>query len=221
MNEIYNNPKFVEKYYKQIKDINNKNYYERFYIRSLLSDVKNKKVLDAGCGPGIYTNWLLENNSFVTALDFSSEMLKIVQKNAINKNNLKIIETDLNKKIPIDDNYFDIILCTMVLLHIKNWDNIFSEFNRILKKSGKFIFMTVHPFADINEDSNYFEIENTEEEWTDFNIKLYGYRRSFENIFKIIKNNGFIISELIEPKPLKNSYLSNLPWFIIFSLEKK
>src|SRR6185295_9048869 len=34
--------------------------YERPATLSLLGDVRGKRVLDAGCGPGIYAEWLLD-----------------------------------------------------------------------------------------------------------------------------------------------------------------
>lgn len=36
-------------------------YYERPATLSLLPDVVGKRVLDAGCGPGIYTEWLVRS----------------------------------------------------------------------------------------------------------------------------------------------------------------
>jgi 2-polyprenyl-3-methyl-5-hydroxy-6-metoxy-1,4-benzoquinol methylase len=33
-------------------------YYERPATLSLLPDVRGKRVLDAGCGPGVYSEWL-------------------------------------------------------------------------------------------------------------------------------------------------------------------
>lgn len=34
-------------------------YYERPSTLSLLPDVRGKRVLDAGCGPGSYSEWLV------------------------------------------------------------------------------------------------------------------------------------------------------------------
>jgi hypothetical protein len=38
-------------------------YYERPATLSLLPDVAGKRVLDAGCGPGVYSEWLAERGA--------------------------------------------------------------------------------------------------------------------------------------------------------------
>ncbi len=218
--DIYNNPDFVKKYFENIKNIDNKNFYDRLAVISLLPSIKNKKILDAGCGPGIYSEWLVSKGAEVTAIDFSAEMLKIINKKLGKK--IRLFQADLNERISfLENNEFDLILSTMILQHIKDWSEPFSEFNRILKPGGEFIFSTIHPFADITDSTNYFEIEKVIEDWYDYGIALSSYRRPLEYIFRIIKNSGFSIIEMIEPKPenLDDSF-STTPWFICFKLKK-
>ncbi len=38
-------------------------YLERPTTLSLLPDVEGKRVLDAGCGPGVYAEWLVERGA--------------------------------------------------------------------------------------------------------------------------------------------------------------
>lgn len=46
-------------------------------------DFKGKTVLDIGCGTGVYTLHIAKDAKHVTALDFSQEMLDILQEDAI------------------------------------------------------------------------------------------------------------------------------------------
>src|SRR5262249_17924468 len=50
--------------------------YERPATISLLPEVRGKNVLDAGCGPGIYAEWLLNSGAKVTGIDASPAMLR-------------------------------------------------------------------------------------------------------------------------------------------------
>ncbi|MEC9489284.1 MAG: methyltransferase domain-containing protein [Halanaerobium sp.] len=62
-------------------------YYERPATLSLLPEVQNRAVLDAGCAADWYTKWLLERGAEVTALDFSPRMLEMARKRVGDKAN--------------------------------------------------------------------------------------------------------------------------------------
>ncbi len=47
----------------------------------LLGDVKNKKLLDIGCGSGIYAKQLSRKGAIVKGFDVSAKMLAIARKN--------------------------------------------------------------------------------------------------------------------------------------------
>ena len=53
--------------------------YERPATLSLLPDVKGKRVLDAGCGPGVYAEWLVNRGAEVVALDANAKMVKLAR----------------------------------------------------------------------------------------------------------------------------------------------
>jgi hypothetical protein len=52
-------------------------YYERPVTLSLLPDVSGKRVLDAGCGPGVYAEWLVRQGAEVVAVDVNEKMVRI------------------------------------------------------------------------------------------------------------------------------------------------
>ena len=215
--KIYNEPNFVKKFTQQTKDIYNESFYDRIEVLKLFEDLKNKKVLDAGCGAGVYLEWFLSKGSYPTAIDYSLPMLEMVKAKYNNK--IPIFKADLREKLNFNTNEFDYILCTMVLLHIKDWTKTFQEFHRILKKDGFLIFSTVHPFADLSDENNYFALEAVSEPWDSYDIVMPSYRRSLTSIFKTIKDTGFTLIDLVEPQP-KEGLFANQPWFISFKLKK-
>ena len=216
--EIYNNPIFAEKFAQNTRNINNPDFYDRLEILSLLPNVSGLKVLDAGCGPGVYLKWLDEKGADVSGIDYSKEMILQAKNNFAKP--IRLFNADLNQPLNyLQDNEFDLVICTMVLIHIQDWEPLFKEFNRVLKKDGLLIFSTVHPFADLNEDSSYFEVEEITEPWNDYGVIMPSYRRSLGNIFKNIKNTGFIIDILSEPKNERTKDYA-YPWFICLKLKK-
>ena len=52
-------------------------YYDRPAMLSLLPDVRGLRVLDAGCGPGVYSQELVARGATVVACDVSERMLEI------------------------------------------------------------------------------------------------------------------------------------------------
>lgn len=91
--------------------------------------LKDKKILDIGCGSGYIGKSFLKNNQVTFADINQKELDKIQDQKAIIK------RIDLNRKLPFKDNYFDLIICADVLEHLENTDNIMKEFKRILKGS--------------------------------------------------------------------------------------
>jgi len=51
--------------------------YERPATLALLPDVGGKDILDAGCGPGWYSDWLACNGARVVAVDYSARMVRL------------------------------------------------------------------------------------------------------------------------------------------------
>lgn len=179
-------------------------YYERPGTLSLLPEVKDKNVLDAGCAAGWYTNWLLENGASVTSLDFSPSMIEMTKKRVGNK--AKIIRADLNEPLSfLQNESFEIVLSSLTLHYIKDWDLVMNEFNRVLKKDGQLIISVHHPFMDFTvfNRENYFLTELLYDEWdTDYGkVKVEFYRRPISEIMNSIISPGFIIEKVLEPMP--------------------
>lgn len=229
--EVYNDKEFAQSYSRKIEYNSHNALYERPATLSLMPDVKGKKVLDAGCGPGKYSEWLVSRGAIVTAVDYSDEMISLTKEKV--GDNAKIFKANLN--FPLDflkDEEFDLIVSSMVIHYLKDWRPLFSEFNRVLKKEGVLIFSTDHPFAEFynHQDGNYFETEFLTEKWTGYGIEMSFFRRPLTEIFNVLKECDLRIDEVLEPKPVEecrekfpDAYetLSRKPWIICFRAIKE
>ncbi len=201
----YNSYEEMAEYYFKYVDTKPFNaYYERPATLSLLPDVKGKRVLDAGCAAGWYTHWLLDKGANVTAVDFSPNMIEMTKKRVGGK--AKVIRADLNEPLDfIQDESMDIVLSSLALHYLKDWNPVMREFNRILKKEGELVFSVHHPFMDFTvfKRENYFMTELLDDEWDTHKgkVKVQFYRRPLSKIIAAVIEAGFVMGKLLEPMP--------------------
>jgi len=112
---------------------------EELRYRMLLSKVpiKSKKVLDIGCGNGELISMLAEEGHVCVALDLSENRLSKFKDRATNLGVAQVQGDVIN--IPLRNSSIDIIMCSEVLEHIKDYEKVLKEMNRVLRPHGKII----------------------------------------------------------------------------------
>ncbi len=104
----------------------------------------NKNLLDLGCGEGRHCfGAYMHSELSVFGFDMSLDDVKKARKNfeQFDEDNKKkscsFGVTDA-RKLPFEDSCFDYIICSEVLEHIIEYEEVLSEINRILKPGGIF-----------------------------------------------------------------------------------
>ena len=69
--------------------------------------IKNKKVLDYGCGNGVHTGWLAEEADRIVAIDISQQSLDIA-KRRVKKENAEFLVMDC-ENLKFENNSFDVV----------------------------------------------------------------------------------------------------------------
>jgi SAM-dependent methyltransferase len=179
-------------------------YYELPAMLSLMPDVAGLKVLDAGCGPGRYSEWLIEHGADVLAVDASPKMIELANRRL--KGRVPIKQADLTKPLDfLEDAFFDLVLCPLVLDYIEDLRRLFREFHRVLKVGGFFLFSLSHPFSDCNVDrqTSYFDTEEIGMVWNGFATKVYmpNIRRPMAELINPLLETGFQLDHMLEPLP--------------------
>jgi len=174
---------------------------------SLLPDVTGKKVLDAGCGPGQYSEWLVTNGATVIAVDGSSRMVQVARRRLGGK--VDVRQADLRQPLQfIPTESCQIIICPLVLDYIEEWDGVFVEFNRVLCQNGVLLFSVEHPFTVFTSSkrTNYFSVELHEFDWTEFGQKvtMHAYRRPLSLMIAPLVASGFKVDRVVEPYPVED-----------------
>lgn len=195
----------AEAYAERIDTKPHNAYYERPATLSLLPDLAGKWVLDAGCGPGVYAEWLVDHGAQVVAFDGNKKMVRLAQHRLGNK--AQVLQANL--EAPLDfltDASFDVVISPLVMDYIKDWDAPFEEFHRVLKLGGCLVFSIEHPFEkyDLHRlTGNYFNVELVEYMWRGFGkpVNVPSYRRPLSGVINPLLRAGFILEQILEPLP--------------------
>lgn len=155
-----------------------------------LNEFNFSKVIELGCGTGKNTAFLLKKANKIIGLDFSQEMLNKA-KAKINNSRVEFQKADLTTAWNIEDEYADLITCSLVLEHIKNLNFIFNQANKKLKNDGIFFISELHPFKQYSGSKAKFETEKETQE-------LKTYIHHISEYLNAAKRNGFELVELKE-----------------------
>lgn len=199
--------RLAEAYTEKVETKAHNALYERPATLSLLPGIKGKRVLDAGCGPGVYAKILLQRGAEVVAFDRSPKMVELAEKR-IGEAAL-VVQADFEE--PLDfagDEEFDVVLSSLALDYVEDWHQVFNEFFRALKPGGSLVFSIGHPFGDyrrFREEASYFQTEIKRETWTGFGfeIEVPFYRRPLSAIVDPLIAAGFVLERILEPIPLE------------------
>jgi SAM-dependent methyltransferase len=112
-------------------------------IRPSAFDVRGcKRILDAGCGNGRYTRFLLRQadpDALLTAFDLSQRMLKRARKR-LRSPRVTHVAADLTR-LPYPDAFFDAGVCGWVLEHLPDPTPGLRELARVLQPGGKLLLL--------------------------------------------------------------------------------
>ncbi|MBJ7882802.1 class I SAM-dependent DNA methyltransferase [Gelidibacter salicanalis] len=132
------------------------------------------KVIELGCGTGKNTAYLLQKADKVIGLDFSQKMLDKAR-SKIKDKRAEFIKADLTIQWNIEDDYWDLITCSLVLEHIENISFIFDQARKKLKIGGHFFISELHPFKQYSGSKAKFETENGTQELETYTHHLSEY----------------------------------------------
>jgi len=177
-------------------------YLEWPAVESLLPDVDGMRVLDAGCGLGDYSEWLVDQGAEVVAVDATPAAVERTRER-LSDDSAGVYCADLTDPLDfLDDASVDLVLSQLVLEHVEDWRPVFAEFARVLRPDGLFVFSTGHlmsGWVNPDEASDYFETEALTQEWG--NLRLVNYRRPLAEHLNPLVDAGFRIERFREPAP--------------------
>jgi ubiquinone/menaquinone biosynthesis C-methylase UbiE len=111
---------------------------ENRIIIKKIGDIKDKKILELGCGAGEASVYFAKKGAKVTAIDISKGMLEVVHKVAQKHKVSLSTKQSYSDNIDCADETFDIVYASNLLHHVNILDTL-KEVTRVLKKGGLFV----------------------------------------------------------------------------------
>ncbi|MDM5223512.1 class I SAM-dependent methyltransferase [Peribacillus sp. NJ11] len=192
-------------------------------LKELMPNLRNKSVLDLGCGFGWHCRFAREQQaSSVIGVDISDNMLQ----RAREKTDDRFISYI---KMPIEDidfsgSEFDVVISSLAFHYIESYEAICKKVHDCLKPGGTFVFSVEHPiFTSRNEQAWYVDDHGNHLHWPVDNYQSEGVRETTfltENVVKYHRTistymndlicAGFSIKAVKEPMP-SDEMLKSVP----------
>ncbi|QED46269.1 class I SAM-dependent methyltransferase [Cytobacillus dafuensis] len=212
---LYDHPIFFKEYTSlRESGITYNDFVEQPAIKSAISELKDKSVLDLGCGTGHFSKYCIEKGaSKVIGLDISKNMIEEAKKN----NEHEKIEYIC---APIEDmdfpkGKFDVIISSLAIHYIEDYSNLIKNISAFLKHNGEFVFSIEHPIVTARNEmnnwvkdkegvkihwalDNYQEEGRREEHW--YIDGVVKYHRTISTLINTLIDNGLVLERIIEPQ---------------------
>lgn len=109
------------------------------YSYDAMGRLKNKNLLEVGCGAGLKSVAFAKRGAKVTAVDFSDKSIELTSRLAKKEGIATINALKMNaEKLNLKSNSFDLVYIDSVLMHV-NVEKVISECLRVLKNGGKLV----------------------------------------------------------------------------------
>ena len=139
--------KKIQEHYDTVADTYDHHYdkprgrcYHTHISTSIMSALpKGGKLLDIGCGTGLFVERYIEAGGSATGLDISRKMIEQARRRCIACD----YTIGTGEKIPFCDNTFDAVSSLLVFSYVKDPQTMLNEAYRVLKPGGKIAVCTL------------------------------------------------------------------------------
>ena len=214
-------------------------------MNALLPSLKGRRVLDAGCGQGYFSETMRVKGAHVVGVDASESLISLAKEHYPESSTLTFLTHDLRNPLRFFNASFDGVISNMVFMDFNPIDSAFHEIGRVTKQGGFFIFSILHPFFISGEVhkrvSEMFELPHYElkryatpfsKQWHIANTinTTTVYHRPLEYYVRLLSDSGFVVTDVREPtlspsllthRSNAEKLLSEIPMFLIVKAEKR
>lgn len=238
----YDDPAFFSAYEQMTRSVNGLEGAGEWHIlKELIPELKDKTVLDLGCGFGWHCRYAGEQQAnFVVGVDISEKMIQRAIEMTKDPS-ISYIHSSI-EDIDFPDSQFDVVISSLAFHYLKSFNSIGRKVYDYLKPGGSFVFSVEHPiFTSRKEQDWYYDNQGNRLHWPVDNYQKEGVRETLflnENVTKYhrtistyindLLDAGFMIRAVKESFPSVEMLKSNpemedenrRPMFLMISVEK-
>jgi 2-polyprenyl-6-hydroxyphenyl methylase/3-demethylubiquinone-9 3-methyltransferase len=114
------------------------------YVKNFV-DLPGKKLLDVGCGGGVFSESMAANGAQVTAIDLSQESLDVAKLHLYeSKHSIEYKNQTVEDFANDHESSFDVIVCMEMLEHVPDPQSIVDACVKLLKPGGWLFLSTIN-----------------------------------------------------------------------------
>ena len=121
------------------------------YFRRVKPLSPRLKVLDVGCGPGMFTEFMLDQGVDAAGVDIDHSLVRTAKSRVAQRGSAGHFLVGTVERLPYRDRVFDVCVANSILEHVQDWEATLQEVTRVLKVGGLLVFYTtnrLHPFQN-------------------------------------------------------------------------
>ena len=160
----------------------------------LVGNVRNKRVLDVGCGTGRYCELLAKRGARVVGIDPSSKMLEYAKRKVTPDCKFELCLGRIeNAGLP--DGYFDVVVCALVVGHLLELEPAMREVSRIIETKGRLVVSDMHPYWFV---AGYNYVKFLDRNRQEYRIPEYAHL--YEEYWNLFRKFKFCVQDVKEPR---------------------
>jgi len=207
----------VSSWYDQLVGEKGSDYHQSVILPGalkMLAPRKGEKILDVGCGQGVFARRLVEAGAEVTGIDASKDLINAAQKRSPK---IRYLTADAANMKMFQSESFDAVSCIMAIMNMDPLEAVVREMVRVLKRGGQMLLVLNHPCFRIPRQSGWGIDENRKLQYRRIDsymsemkipikmhpgynpgVQTWTFHRPLAVYFKTLAENGLTVNQLEE-----------------------
>lgn len=242
MKNHYDDPDFFQAYGQMARSQNGLPAAGEWHeLENMLPNFQDKDVLDLGCGYGWHCIYAAEHGAkSVLGIDISQKMIEKAK--SMTKSDKVSYEIFSIENIDDLDKQFDVVISSLAIHYVQDFNSIAQKVFKLLRSSGDFIFSVEHPIFTAQGTEDWVYKDGQIDHWpvdryfsegireTNFlGHKITKYHKTITTYINDLILNGFSITKVVEPTPTLEMQASSQemrdelrrPMMLLISAHKK